>query len=231
MRPFRWLTWRDGVLAGVGCAVAYLAWLIVTPYPRYLVPDFQEGFLSNKQEFFFSSGYFLGFYSHIFAAPVALLCGVLQFLPGLRRRFPGMHRRLGQLYAALVLLWVAPGGLVMSTRAYGGWSSVICFALISLLTWASTFSGWRAAGRGCWKEHGRWMARSYVLMTSALFLRLIHMVLIRTPLGHETAYQCSAWLSWLLPLAILECCLTLGAGQHSAGNKVGRTTPVYITEK
>ena len=195
--PTRFLKWASiAFIFGIGV-------LILTPYPHYVPPDFGFGFLRNKSQYFYRSGYFFGFYAHIFGAPLALFAGGLQVSRTLRERSPGFHRRMGQVYVAAVLLFAAPGGLVMSSKAYGGWSSTICFALLAAVTWCSTFVGWRAARAYEIERHVRWMTRSYVLICSAVFLRLTHFSLQPLNLSNELTYQLSAWISWLVPVMIL----------------------------
>lgn len=184
--------------------VLFVGFLILNPFPRYLPPDFQHGFLRHKQDFFYSGGYFVGFYAHIYSSPLALLCGALQLSRSLRERLPRLHRMLGRLYVVLVLCCVAPGGAILSTRAFGGWSTMLCFAMISVLTWAFTLLAWRRARSRQYAEHGRWMCRSYLLLCSAIALRLIHILLRPLDLEPTVVYQWSAWLSWVPSLAIFE---------------------------
>ena len=200
LTPMRFVKW-------FGIAVVFwIGWLILTPFPHYLPPDFDYGFLSNKESFFYRSGYFVGFYLHIAAAPLGLLTGGLQMSTTIRNRYPKMHRRLGKFYVAAVLLAAAPGGLIMATRAYGGLSTAICFAWIAIATWIATFIGWKAAQRYQIERHQMWMLRSYALMLSAVFLRLGHTAM--QPLGwdHRLTYQVAAWASWIIPLLLLESC-------------------------
>lgn len=196
--PARLLKWS---------CIAFVFWigsLILTPFPHYLPPDFDFGFLGNKSEYFYRSGYFLGFYAHIAGAPLALFTGGAQMSRTVRVQWPRTHRRLGQLYVASVLLFAAPGGLIMSTKAYGGWSSTVCFALLAIVTWASTWNGWRAAKSFDFRRHQVWMIRSYVLMLSAVFLRLTHFAMQPLSLDPELTYQVAVWVSWLVPLALVE---------------------------
>ena len=92
----------------------------------------------------------------------------------------------------------------MAMRAYGGASSVICFAVIGVLAWMFTWIAWRMARSGRYSAHGRWMARSYLMMCSAVMLRLIHYLLQPLNLDAELTYQLSAWLSWVPALTVFE---------------------------
>lgn len=197
--PIRITKWLAiGFVFWIGC-------LILTPFPHYLPPDFGFGFLSNKADFFFRTGYFIGFYLHICTAPIGLFLGGLQMSRTVRNRFPSVHRIAGRVYVAAVLFAAAPGGLIMSMKAYGGWSTTICFGLIAIGTWWATFAGWRAACLGEYERHRIWMMRSYVLMLSAVFLRVGHYALQPLDLSPQLTYQAAAWLSWIVPLGILEC--------------------------
>ena len=200
----------------VAAVILWVGWLILTPFPHYLPPDLNRGFLRNKATFFYSSGYFVGFYAHILTAPLGLLLGTIQMSGTLRRKLPRLHRSLGRTYVWLVLIGVAPGGLIMATRAYGGLSSVICFGLISVLTWIATLIAWRRARVMQFRLHGQWMCRSYTLMCSAILLRLISFPLTRFELDHTFAYQLSAWLSWVPAMIVLE--LVLKSANKSAAS-------------
>ncbi len=184
--------------------VLYVGSLILTPFPDYLPADFDRGFLANKREFFYSSGYFLGFYAHIASSPIALFCGTLQMSRDVRDRWPRFHRSLGKVYVVLVLSCVAPGGAVMSLRAFGGWSTMLCFGSMSAFAWGFTFLAWREAKAGRYASHGRWMMRSYLMLCSAITLRLIHYLIQPLDFDATFAYQLSAWLSWIVPLGVFE---------------------------
>lgn len=182
----------------------WVGWNIVAPYPHYVPPDFAAGFLRGREDYFYNSAYGIGFFAHIASAPLAVLTGAIQSSRTLQTRWPKIHRHLGSLYVVLVLFFAAPGGLIMAQQAYGGWSSKLCFSLIAIVAWIATWLGWRSARRSLYRDHADWMQRSYALMLSAIFLRVIH-ISIR-PLGwdHESAYQFSAWCSFLLPLILVE---------------------------
>ena len=194
----RYLKW--GILTLAVCVCV----MILAPYGDYFAVDLEYGFLRDKREFFFSSGYFVAFYTHIVGAPVAFLSGALQVSGSLRQQWPQMHRWLGRFYCVLVLTAVAPGGLVMGFWAYGGLSSQLCFSLLAGLTWVATVLGWRFGRLGKFKRHAKWMLRSYILIASAICLRLIHPLLSGLQLNHEVTYQLSVWTSWVLPLVLVE---------------------------
>jgi hypothetical protein len=77
--------------------------------------------------------------------------------------------------------------------------------LLSAATAGSAIIGVVYARRRRFDLHRRWMVRSYVLICSAVALRLISgaagLVGVSNP---EDAYIIAAWSSWLLPLAAYE---------------------------
>ena len=194
----------------------WIGWLILTPFPFYIPPNFEKAdFLRPKSDFFYNSGYFIGFFAHIVGAPICLMLGGFQMSRSIRDNRPAIHRRLGQIYVAVALLLAAPGGLIMAMKSYGGLSSVICFGSIAILTWWSTFTGWKAGREYDVTRHRRWMMRSYILILSAVFLRLTHFLLSHFQMDQELTYQLSAWISWLLPLAVLELAMWFGRPKNS----------------
>lgn len=188
----------------VAAFVLAMSGLIMTPYGHYLPPDFDSGFLRQKESFFYSSGYFVGFYAHLVAAPTAILIGTAQLSRTLRQQAPALHEKLGTAYSVLVLGGAAPGGAIMALRANGGCSSVICFLLLSGLTWWVTWVGWQKARQFKFREHGRWMLRSYVLLSSAIILRCVYISLKHWNLDPTLTYQIAVWASWVPAIVILE---------------------------
>ena len=198
VHPLRYLKWTA---LAVGATIGLM---VLWPFPHYFVADLDYGFLKNKGAFFYSSGYYIGFYIHIIGAPLAFFLGTLQVSRTVRLKWPLCHRWMGRLYCCSVLLLAAPGGLVMAFRAYGGWSSTLCFMLLAILTWVTTAMGWRAVRSGAYRQHAIWMIRSYLLIASAIFLRMFYPVITSLGMDHEFTYQVSVWASWLLPLSLFE---------------------------
>jgi hypothetical protein len=94
---------------------------------------------------------------------------------------------------------------VMSRRAFGGWPAGLSFRLLSAATASCAIVGVVNACRHRYDQHRRWMLRCYVLICSAVVLRLISgtagLIGVASP---EYAYIVAAWSSWLVPLAVCE---------------------------
>lgn len=177
---------------------------IVANYPDYFPPSFDSLFLQGRESTF-TREYQLAFYLHIVCGPFVLLSGLLLLSESVRSRCRGLHRALGRVHVALVLMVLLPTSVVMSWYAFGGWQAGLSFILLSAATGISIVSGVVSARRRNYQRHRRWMIRSYVLICSAIMLRLISgaidLVGVSSP---ELAYIVAAWSSWLVPLAILE---------------------------
>lgn len=177
---------------------------ILTNYPDYFPPDFDSLFLQGREETF-TSVYQSAFYVHIFSGPVVLFNGLILLSETVRRRWGGLHRLLGRLQVGVLLVFVLPSSVMMSRHAFGGWPAGLSFLLLSGATAGCAVVGVFYARRRQYARHRRWMLRSYVLICSAVVLRLISgaagLVGVSSP---EETYIIAAWSSWLVPLAVYE---------------------------
>lgn len=177
---------------------------IVANYPDYFPPNFDALFLQGR-ETTFTGVYRPAFYIHIFSGPVVLLGGLILLSQHVRRRHPDLHRRLGWVQVIVLVVFVLPTSVVMSRHAFGGWSAGLSFLLLSAATASCALVGVMYARRHRYDQHRRWMVRSYVLICSAVTLRLFSGAAGLVGVSSaEGAYIVAAWCSWLLPLAAYE---------------------------
>ena len=195
----------------LGGVVAYAAALlalkvtlsIVLGYRDYFPPNFRADFLLGRESYFFGA-YRWAFYAHIVTGPVALLAGLLLVSERLRRRWPAVHRALGKLQIALVALVVAPSGAWMAWYAQSGGVAGLGFFLLAVATAGCAVMGWRSALQRRFVEHRRWMWRCFLLLCSAVVVRLVGGVATVMGLDADWVYPLTAWVSWLGPLAAFE---------------------------
>jgi uncharacterized membrane protein len=177
---------------------------ILANYPDYFPPDFDSLFLQGR-EATFAGAYRPAFYVHIFSGPFVLLNGLVLLSERVRRRHGGLHRVLGRVQVAVLLLFVLPSSAVMSRHAFGGWPAGVSFLALSAATAVCAVVGVVHARHRRYDRHRRWMLRCYVLICSAVVLRLVSgaagQVGVPSP---EGAYVVAAWVSWLVPLAAFE---------------------------
>ena len=182
----------------LGLLVIRVTISVVMKYPDYLPPDFRSAFLEGRESYFFGS-YQWAFYLHIVSGPITLLLG----LPLLTKRFlkawPQWHRRLGKAQSLLVMLMVVPSGFWMAFYTDADWIAGTGFATLALATGVCVAIGWQMSKRRRFIEHQRWMWRCYVLLCSAVVLRLMASLALWFNLDASQTYAALAWISWLLP--------------------------------
>lgn len=193
---------------------------VVVGYRDYFPPNFSADFLLGRASYFFGA-YQWAFYAHIVAGPVTLVVGLLLVGNWFRERFPRWHRRLGRMQVLLILLVVVPSGLWMARYAMSGPVAGAGFAALSLATASTAAMGWQTAVRRRFNDHRRWMLRCYTLLCSAVVLRLFGGLAEVT--GAVSTYPLAAWLSWLLPLVVLEA--IHHAGQFGLFRRTEIVTP------
>lgn len=177
---------------------------VLENFPDYFPPNFRSDFLLGREGYFFS-WYQWAFYVHILTGPFTLMAGLVLLSEGLRNRFPKWHRRLGRVQVATILLLLTPSGLAMAWYAATGPIAAGGFAVLAVITAVCAALGWQAAVHRRFKAHRQGMLRCYVLLCSAVVLRVIGGV--SDVYGIEWTYPIAAWVSWLVPLAILEILL------------------------
>ncbi len=177
---------------------------ILANYPDYFPPNFDSLFLQGR-EATFNGVYRAAFYVHILSAPFVLFSGLILLNEYIRRHHHLWHRWLGRAHVGVLLLLMLPSSVVMSRHAFGGPLAGLSFLLLSAITAACAILGVVEARRRNFALHRRWMIRCYILICSAVVLRLfsgtVSLVGVSDP---EQAYIVAAWSSWLLPLAAFE---------------------------
>lgn len=177
---------------------------VVAGYRDYLPPNFDADFLLGREAYFWGP-YCWAFYTHLASGPVSLLLGTILISDRFRSRFPRWHRRLGRFQVACVLLFVAPSGLWMAWHAMTGAVAGAGLGTLALATAFCTFVGWRAAVGRRYVEHRTWMWRMYLLLCSAVVIRIIGGLATVLESDALWIYPVSTWISWLVPLSIYEC--------------------------
>jgi uncharacterized membrane protein len=177
---------------------------ILRNYPGYFPADFRTLFLQGR-EHDFPGLYAIAFYTHIITAPMVLVFGLFLLSERARRWSWRIHRNLGRVQAWLILIFVVPSSVVMSHYAYAGPAAGLSFFFLSVATAMSTLFGVYHAWKRQIHQHREWMDRGYVLLSSAVILRLISGAAIVLEVEKaEEAYILATWSSWLIPLGLYE---------------------------
>lgn len=181
---------------------------VVVGYRDYLPPNFNADFLLGRESYFYGA-YRWAFYLHLLSGPPSLVLGTLLISNTFRRWLPLWHRRLGRVQVANVLLLVAPSGLWMARYAMSGAIAGTGLALLAIATAGCCAAGWWAAGWWAavarrFGDHQLWMWRTYLLLCSAVVIRLIGGLATVLQFDPPWIYPLSTWISWVAPLAIYE---------------------------
>lgn len=199
--PSRWLWRAMGILAVL--LVGKVTFSIVAGYRSYFPPDFESDFLLGREPYFWGA-YGWSFYTHLAAGPMTLLVGTLLVSDRFRTRAPRWHRGLGRVQGLCVLLLLVPSGLWMARYAATGTIAALGLGSLAVATAACVLLGWKAAVERRFADHRRWMWRTYMLLCSAIVIRM--MGGLATVAGFDALwlYPLSTWASWLLPLMAFE---------------------------
>ena len=213
------------ILAALSVAVCLLILKVtvsvVSNYVDYLPPNFESDFLLGRDAYFFGA-YQWAFYTHIASGPLTLIFGIFLLSDRLRKRFPRWHRYIGRGQVNLVLFMVTPSGIWMSMYAATGLVAGTGFAVLAVATGITAGCGWRTAVRRKFAEHRRWMTRCYILLCSAVVLRLTVGLFIVTKIDGDWISPMTAWTSWLVPLLIYEL-LAAKKNHRTVGPSQGRS--------
>lgn len=176
---------------------------IILGYSNYFPPNFSAEFLYGRDSYFFGA-YQWAFYPHIVSGPLALFLGLLLISDSFRGRWPVWHRMLGRCHVVNVLVVVVPSGLWMARYASTGTVAAVAFTFLSIGTGVCIALGWRAAVKRRFPVHRLWMWRSWLLLCSAVVLRLIGGFGVVTDVQSDWYDPIASWISWLLPLVVFE---------------------------
>lgn len=91
--------------------------------------------------------HWLAFYTHVIFGPIALMAGLFQLWPSLRRRRPLLHRWMGRLYLACQALSL-PAGMYMSRFEYAGTEAMYGFFGMGGSTLLCSFMAYRSIRNG-----------------------------------------------------------------------------------
>jgi hypothetical protein len=75
---------------------------------------------------------------------------------------------------------------------------------LAIATAACVLFGWRAAVERRFSDHRRWMGRTFMLLCSAVVIRMIGGLATVSGLDALWLYPLSTWASWLVPLLVFE---------------------------
>ena len=199
----------SNILSGLVKTVAFLlilliGSLIVIATSRYLNPDETGGYLASRTLDTISLIRFTVLVHALVSFVLLLTSGTLIFLR-LEQKYSTAHRLAGKFTVFLTILVVVPTGFVLSYHALGGLDGKLIFALLTLLTLLFISFGFYNAMKRRFDLHKKWMLRFFVLLTSAIWLRINLFICFQVKwVITENDYLWCAVLSWVPQLLLLE---------------------------
>lgn len=153
------------------------------------------------------------FAAHVLLASIVTLCGLMQMIPVLRRRWPHLHRWSGRTFLSLAIFMALSGVWLAVVR--GTYLSVIsAVAILINAVLILIFAGlaWRYAIQRRFEQHRRWAMRTFMVVSGVWFLRVGIMgwiVINHGPVGMTDKMSGPTDIvltfgSYLIPLAVLE---------------------------
>lgn len=140
---------------------------------------------------------------HMTFGAIAMVGGALNFRHALRRARPAVHRKIGEWYVLSCLVTGLAGGW-LAVFAYGGLNNRLGFGGLALATLVTTAMAYREARAKRFREHRRWMIRSYAMILAAMTLRFELPLLAASFGAFDPAYRIVAWLCWVPNLLVAE---------------------------
>ncbi len=132
---------------------------------------------------------------HAAAGIVCLASSFLQFFRPVLRRVRWLHRWLGRVYVVSVLVILSPTGFYLAFFAHGGIAGMVGFLILGVLTFGSTWKGWKAMREGQTREHIAWMIRSMAMVTTAITFRLEHVLFQELGIHPDPGFLAALYLS------------------------------------
>jgi uncharacterized membrane protein len=148
---------------------------------------------------------------HASCAGVALLAGPFQIAEWFRIRRRRLHRILGWVYVVAVALG-AISAVVLAPQANFGPIAGFGFFTLAVVWLIATGIALRMAIQQRFKDHRRWMLRSYALTAAAITLRILLPASAMMGLPVASSYRAIAWMCWLINLGVVEVYLFFRPG-------------------
>ncbi|GAA4922849.1 putative membrane protein DUF2306 [Stackebrandtia albiflava] len=164
---------------------------------------------------------------HVIFGSIAMITCCLQVWPWLRQHHPKVHRVSGRVYVIAGVLPSGVMGLVIGAIAPFGPVIQVSNIMLALLWLGTTAAGFRAARRRRFREHRRWMVRSFALTMSIVLNRVLMVPAILWLLPQaDTTFEGSdamfmmaisgivGWTSWTVALIAAQLWLDRSPARH-----------------
>lgn len=142
---------------------------------------------------------------HISAASIALLAGILQFIPLIRNKVPLLHRASGYLFAFTAIFGLALGAYIsVSLPMVGGTKTIISNVIGGVLGITFVVISFACIWKKQYLKHGQWMLRSYAVLMAILTVYLLIGVFSSLGFNAEQSYGLAHMICFPVNLLIAE---------------------------
>jgi hypothetical protein len=188
-----------------GGTLLFFIFLMLKLSLPYFTFKYDVDFLLTKQKIIHIKLWRYAFYVHVFLSTITLIAGLFQFSNYILKHYKKLHRAMGYVYVITVCGFAGPSGLIMSFYANGTIWAKTSFVILSVFWITFTSIALLKAKQLKFKEHKKWMLRSFALTLSAITLRLLAFALPKfVHLNAFDEYTLIAWVSWTVNLVIVE---------------------------
>lgn len=165
---------------------------------NYITIDFTESYLIGKNHLVNQPVFMFSLLIHGLSAPFALLMVSSLVLLRIDKKYPSLHRMIGKIGLVFCIFIVVPSGIGLSFYAMGGPIGKFLFISLSFYTGYAVISGYQTIKAGNIQKHQHWMNELLILLSSAIFLRLlITLFSLALDWRGDTMYNTAAFLSWI----------------------------------
>lgn len=187
----------------VAVTIILTGWIVFLS-SKYVNTNFVVGYLSGRpQESIEIVRWTLVI--HSYAAALCILLSTPSIFFKTDQHLRWLHRSSGRIVLYIGVFILFPSAIVLTYFAYGAWFVKLPFYLLSVLYILFLIIGIQKAKWGLMLSHRKWMIRFYILLTSALWLRInMFVVIYSTGTLHDFQYFMAAILSWLPQIIIAE---------------------------
>lgn len=159
---------------------------------------------------------------HITCMSVALVAGAWQFVPGTRHRAPRAHRVVGWVYVPSALTGLVSGAqLAVALPMIGSPIAVASNVAAGVLGSLFVLLALRNILRGEIASHGRFMLRSYAVLTTLLTLYAMVALFVLAGIPAATGYEAAHDLCLPFNMALVELLLLSDRRRRSRAPRTG----------
>lgn len=141
---------------------------------------------------------------HGLSAFILILFSSILIFGKIENSWPEIHKKIGKTTIFLSIIILIPTGYILSFLNTSGEKASVLFTILTTLCLITLVNGWRKIRSGDQMSHHIWMKRYYILLTSAIWLRINMFIAFVFFTPNQDIYFYCALLSWVPQLIVYE---------------------------